>query len=600
VTEVAPSPQAEAEVARRPRTIGRLWRDAIAANHARSPYLVETADGWREVSWDEAVRRVDDLAFGLVELGIGRGDAVAIVARTALEWSLVDFAVALIGGITTAVYPTSTADECRYLLEHTDCVAAIVEDEEQRTKIEDVRTALPQLRSVLTFADLDGLEASGRRYREAAPQALAEAEAAVGEDDVFTYIFTSGTTGPPKACVIRHRNYYAMTATVDRLEDFLADDDVMLLWLPLAHNFGRCMHLAGPYTGFTIAFCADPYRVGEVLPHTRPTILPSSPRLYEKVYAAVTAQFESAAGLRRRIVNAALATGYRVSRLRQEGKPLPPVLALRHRLADRLVYSKVKRRLGGRLRFGISGAAPLAREVAEFFHALDILILEGYGLTECTTACSVNRIDRYKFGTVGPALPGFEIQIADDGEILIRSETIFAGYLKDDQATREILTEDGWLRSGDVGTLDEDGFLTITDRKKDILVTAGGKNVAPQNIENALKSAKLISQVVVVGDRQPFLVALVTLDEDQARTWAQARGIGGDVADVARDERLRAEIERAVDDANRRLARFEQIKRFAILPRDFSADNDELTPTMKLRRRVVERNFAAEIADLYR
>jgi long-chain acyl-CoA synthetase len=599
VAEVASAPPRAAEPVRGGRTIGRLWRDAAATPHPSAAYLVEGAEGWQPVSWEEAARRVDDLANGFLAIGIRKGDVVAIIARTTLEWTLTDFALALVGAVSAAIYPTSSSSECRYLLDHAEAVVAVVEDEEARERVAGCGP-LPRLGRILTFAEIDELEETGRAHRRAHPDALAHAEQAIDEEDVFTYIYTSGTTGPPKACVIRHRNYYEMAATVDRLDDFVLGDDVMLLWLPLAHNFGRLMHLVGPYVGLTIAFCPDPYAVAEALPRVRPTILPSAPRLYEKVYAGVKGQLDGATGIRRRLVDWALRVGYRVSALRQARRPVPAGLALQHRIADRLVYSKVKQRLGGRLRFAISGAAPLGRDVAEFFHALDILILEGYGLTECTTACSVNRLDSFRFGTVGLALPGIELRIAGDGEILVRSETIFAGYLKDEQATRDVLDSDGWLHSGDVGELDEDGFLAITDRKKDILVTAGGKNVAPQNIENALKRTRLISHALLVGDRRPYVVALLTLDDAEARRWAAEHGVDGDLAEVARDHRLRAELERAVDDVNRDLARVEQVKRFAILPRDFSLDHEELTPTMKLRRRIIEQHFADEIEDLFR
>jgi long-chain acyl-CoA synthetase len=312
-----------------------------------------------------------------------------------------------------------------------------------------------------------------------------------------------------------------------------------------------------------------------------PTVFPSVPRVYEKVHTAVAAKFEEATGLRRRLIDWALGVGRRVSELRQRGATVPAWLALQHRVADRLVYAKVKDRLGGRLRIGISGGAPLAKNVIEFFHALDVLVLEGYGLTECTTAATVNRPDRFRFGTVGPTLPGVELKIAEDGEVLIRTETVFAGYYKDEAATREVLGEDGWLRSGDIGELDVDGFLTITDRKKDILVTAGGKNIAPQNLENALKTSPLISQALIVGDRRPYVTALITLEPSVPRAGAEAK------------------IQAVVDDVNRDVSRFEQIKRFAILPRDFSAEDGELTPTLKLKRRVCQEHFEAEIEQLY-
>jgi long-chain acyl-CoA synthetase len=303
--------------------------------------------------------------------------------------------------------------------------------------------------------------------------------------------------------------------------------------------------------------------------------------VYEKIHTGITTKFGEETGAKRVLIDWALRVGREASELRQRGRELPRWLALQHRVADRLVYSKVKDRLGGRLRFGISGGAPLAKEILEFFHALDILILEGYGLTECTTAATVNRPSRFRFGTVGPALPGVELRVADDGEVLIRTETIFAGYYKDDRGTQEVLPEDGWLRSGDVGHVDEDGFLTITDRKKDIIITAGGKNVAPQNLENALKMHPLVSQALVIGDRRPYVAALITVVE-------------GKTPDEARFE-----IEQLVESVNHDLSRYEQIKRYAILPRDFSAEEDEVTPTLKLKRRVVQDHFAAEIEALY-
>jgi long-chain acyl-CoA synthetase len=560
----------------RTRTIARLWQDALAAGWDGPAYLVEDGDEWREVSWDEAARTVDELAQGLLALGVRKGDTFAILGSTRLEWALFDFALGLIGGVGAAIYANSSPRDCEYILRHSDAVGVLCEDDEQRAKVAGV-----PLDHVFTFAELDDLRARGREYAAAHPDAVAEAAAAIDEDDLFTFIYTSGTTGPPKGCMISHRNYYEMADKSRRMEDFAVSSDVMLLYLPLAHNFGRLMHLESPHIGYTLAFCSDPYAVAEALPAVRPTVFPSVPRVYEKVYTGVAAAFEAETGLKRRLIDWALVVGRRVSALRQAGRPVPRGLAARHRIADRLVYSKVKNRLGGRLRAGISGGAPLAQEIIEFFHALDILILEGYGLTECTTAATVNRPSRFRFGTVGTALPDVDIRIADDGEVLLRTETIFGGYYKDEQATQEVLPGDGWLRTGDLGELDEDGFLTITDRKKDILVTAGGKNVAPQNLENALKMSPLVSQALVVGDRRRYVAALITLAEDVPRDGAEAQ------------------IQAVVDDVNRERSRYEQIKRFAILPRDFSAEEDEVTPTLKLKRRVCEQHFAAEIERLY-
>jgi long-chain acyl-CoA synthetase len=573
------------------RTIPALWRDAILERRSAPAYLTETSEGWREVSWNDAATAVEEIANGLLALGVRKGDVFAIMARTSLEWALFDFALAHVGGITAPIYPSSSPKEAAYIAEHSESIGILAEDE---------LTELPdRVRHRFTFGDLDALRERGRDYAASNPGALERAVRAVSDDDLFTYIYTSGTTGPPKGCMIAHRNYYEMCASVGRMRSLLVGGDTVLLYLPLAHNFGRLVHLLGPHLGYTIAFCPDPLRVGEVLPDVRPTVLPSVPRVFEKVHTAVVAKFDEATGVKRRLVDWALRVGRRASALRQEGRPLPPLLALQHRLADRLVYSKVKARLGGRLRAAVSGGAPLAKEIAEYFHALDILILEGYGLTECTTACAANRPDRFRFGTVGTAMPGFEIKIAEDGEILIKGPTIFGGYYKDEAATREVLTEDGWLRSGDVGELDEDGFLTITDRKKDLIVTAGGKNVAPQNLENELKSSRYVSQALVVGDRRPYIAALVTLDEPEVQAWAAEQGYDGDLAALARQENVRQLMEEIVEAVNADRSRFEQIKRFAILPRDFSAEHEEVTPTLKLRRRICEAHFAAEIDALY-
>jgi long-chain acyl-CoA synthetase len=560
------------------RTIPRLWRDAIAQERRSPAYLVGDGDDWREISWQEAATAVDEIANGLLARGLKKGDTFGILGRTRVEWTLFDFALALAGGITAPVYPNANPREANYVLEHSDSVAVLVEGEEQRAKVQG-------LEHVISFDELGALRAEGREFAAKNPGALDARTAEIGEDDLYTYIYTSGTTGPPKGCMIRHRNYFEMTATIERIENLALGEDVMLLYLPLAHNFGRLMQLWGAWAGFTIAFCPDPYAVIDALPQVQPTLLPSVPRVYEKAYSAIVSALEESSGLRRRLGSWGIEVGRRVSRRRQQGLGLPMGLAVQHRIADRVVYSKVKKRFGGRLRIGISGAAPLAKEISEFFHAVDILILEGWGLTECTTAAAVNRPARYRFGTVGPAMPGFEVKTDDEGELLIRSETIFAGYHKDPEATAEVLTDNGWLRSGDVGEIDEDGFITITDRKKDLIVTAGGKNLSPQNIENALKQSRLVSQALVVGDRRPYVTALITLDETEAAKQ------NGDV---------HALIQREVDRVNTDLSRFEQIKRFAVLRRDFSAEAGEVTPTLKLKRRVIEEHFAREIEELYR
>jgi len=580
------------------RTIPRLWREAAARNSGTA-YLVEEADGWREVSWDEAAERVDLLANGLLARGVQKGEAFGLLARNTLEWALLDFALAHVGAVGAAIYANSSPRDAQYVLEHSEAVGVVCEDDAQRQKVETGGATLPSLRHVLTFADLPALEDEGRAYREAHPEALDEAVAAIDEEDLFTFIYTSGTTGPPKGCMIRHRNYYAMVTSGDDLPQRPHPGDVMLLYLPLAHNFGRLMHLAGPYQGYTIAFLADPLEVARAIPEVRPSILPSVPRVYEKVHTAVTASFAEATGVKRRLIDWALDVGRRESALRREHRPVPRALALQRLLADRLVFSKVKERLGGRLRLPISGGAPLAPEIAELFDALGVSIIEGYGLTECTTAATTNRSDNYRFGTVGQALPGFELRLADDGELLIRSETVFAGYFKEPEATAEVLDGDGWLRTGDIATIDDDGFVTITDRKKDIIVTAGGKNIAPQNLENDLKTSRFVSQALVVGDRRPYPAALITLDPVEIGKWASEQGLDGDLSSLSRDPRVVELMSSVVEDVNRDRSRYEQLKRFAILERDFEMERGEVTPTLKLRRGVVLDHFAEAVEGLY-
>ena len=582
------------------RTIAQLWRNAVAGGRTGAAYLTETDDGWREVSWAEADERVRAYANGFLARQVRKGDNVALLARNGLEWALLDFALARIGAVGIPIYASSSARDVGYLLAHSEAVAVVCEDAAQLAKVEAVDEELPSLQHVLTFHDLDGLAAHGEDFADANPAALDEATAALTENDLYTIIYTSGTTGPPKGCMLSNRNYFEMATVVDRMEQtYYRPDDVMLLYLPLAHNYGRLMLLLGAHVGFTIAFLADPLRVAEVLPQVRPTLLPSVPRVYEKVHTAVVARFDAATGIKRRLIDWALPIGREVSRLESEGKPIPAGLRRRHGLADRLVFSKVREPFGGRLRMPGSGGAPLSKEIIEFFDAVGIRIAEGYGLTECTTACSANTPDDYRFGSVGHPLPGADVRIAADGEIEMRSPTVFQGYFKDPEATAAVFTPDGWLRTGDIGELDADGFLHVTDRKKDILVTAGGKNVAPQNIENDLKTSKYVSQALVIGDKRPYVAALLTLDSVEIGRWAAENALDGDIAALSQDERVRELLQDTVDEANRERSRFEQVKRFTVLPRDFTMEDGEITPTLKLRRRAVQEHFADEIDALY-
>jgi len=564
------------------RTTPALWQYALDQHRDQPAHLEEGPDGWRPVPWQEAADRVDALAHGLLARGVRGGDAVAVLARTRLEWVLLDWAIMAIGGVVVGLYPTNSAKECEYILGHSETVLAFAEDDDQRAKLESVRGGLPALRDVVPFAGLDGLEAEGRAHRAEHPDAVADASATVAEDDLATLIYTSGTTGPPKGCMLTHRNLVAAALRVDpELED---EHDVILLFLPLAHSFGRLVHQSAAHYGATVAFCAEATRVPEAIQRVRPTVLPAVPRVYEKIHANVLGEIERSSGAKRAIGRWGLRVGAHASRLRRAGKPVPATLRLQERIADRLVFEKVRHRLGGRLRLGISGAAPLGVDVLEFFNGLGMLVVEGYGLTETSSSTTVNEPDDFKFGTVGRPVPGSELRLADDGEILVRGDTIFAGYYKDPEATAAAFTDDGWFRTGDVGEIDADGFVKITDRKKDLIITAGGKNIAPQNLENALKSSRFVSQAIVVGDRRPYVVALITLDEPE-------------VAASGRDPQEL--VQELVDDVNRDRVRVEQIKRFTIVPREFSQEEGEMTPTMKLRRRVIHEHFASEIDALY-
>jgi long-chain acyl-CoA synthetase len=577
------------------RTLAALWLRALEEAPPTPAFLVQEQGEWREVGWGEAGQSVEELAAGFLSLGVGRGDRVAILSRTRLEWTLCDWALIAIGALTVPIYPTSSALECGYILGNCRARFVICEDADQQAKVAPVRSELEALEQLILLegepgagsVSLPALRERGRTLLAADPDAVARVRADIGEADLLTIVYTSGTTGPPKGCVLTNRNYFAMVEMVRRVEGLIKPGDCALLYLPLAHTFARLVQFLGAGAHLTIAFCPDVAGIPQALRKVRPTILPSVPRLYERLAAAIRAGIEDERPLKGALGRWALQVGYRASACRREGRRFSPVLVLEHAFADRLVLARVRRRLGGRLRVAISGGAPLAEELAEFFHALGLSVLEGYGLTECTTAATFNRPDRYRLGTAGPPLEGVELRIADDGEILIRGDNVFPGYYHDEEATGEVLTEDGWLRSGDLGAVDADGFLTITDRKKDIIVTAAGKNVSPQNIETALEASPYISQALVVGDGRPYLVALLSLDDDQLRRVVQD------------EEDVLGLLEQAVAEVNSRRGRVEQVRRFAVVPRPFSQEESELTPTLKLRRRVCEQHFRDEIERLY-
>ena len=580
----------------RVRTLAAVWSNAVAEAPKTPAFLVPGPDGWREVGWAEAGRSVEGLAAGLLALGIRREDRVAILSRTRLEWTLCDWALIAIGALPVPIHPTSSALECAYVLGNCGARVVVCEDAAQEAKVAPARSELEALGQLILIEGESGpgalalgeLRELGRRLLASDPGAVERAGSEVREEDPLTIVYTSGTTGPPKGCVLTNRNYAAAVEAVLRVEGLIEPGDCGLLHLPLAHSFARLVEFLGPAGRLTIAFCPEPAQIPDAFREVRPTLLPSVPRFYERLAAAIRAGLGERRGPGRSLAEWALGVGYRASACREKGRRYPLALVLEHALADRVVLARVRKRFGGRLRILISGGAPLARETARFFDALGICLLEGYGLAECASVATVNRPGRYRLGSAGLPLDGVELRIAADGEILVRSETVFAGYYRDEEATREALSEDGSLRSGDLGELDSDGFLTITGRKKDIIVTAGGDNVSPQNIELALESSPFIAQAFVVGDRRPYLVALLALDEEAV---SRAAASGGQTSVL---------VEQAVAGVNRTQGRAAQIRRFAVVRRPFSEQRSELTPTLKLRRRVCEEHYHDEIEQLYR
>ena len=567
---------------------------------------------WHSMTWREAERRVRAVACGLLSLGLQKGERAAILATSRPEWVIADLGILAAGGATSTIYTSNTSDESAYILEDSGARVCFVENALQDAKIRDVRDRLPgvvqliQIEGGLQVADgwtitLAELERRGEEWNAANPGRLDEVSAAVGPEDLATLIYTSGTTGKPKGVMLTHDNWIAEAEACAQM-NVLGPTDKQLLFLPLAHSFAKVLQVLFIRIGVPTAIDGVIDDLVANLAAVRPTVMGGVPRVYEKVYNRVVTGAREGGGLKYKIFQWALDVGGRVSRLRQQGGQPSGLLAFQHRLADKLVYSKLKARLGGRLRFLISGGAPLSRTIAEFFHACDILILEGYGLTETSAGSLFNRPERYKFGTVGLPVPGLEVRIAEDGEILLRGRSVMKGYYNLPQDTAEALEPDGWFHTGDVGQLDADGFLTITDRKKDILVTAGGKNIAPQNIEGQLKaSCPYVSQAVMLGDRRPFCVALITLNEETTGKWAREHGIDyKDYADLASRPEVRQLIHDGVEAVNARLASYERIKDFHLLDHDLSQETGELTPKMSVKRKVVESRHKDVLEGFYK
>ena len=589
-------------------SIPQVFFDRAAQRGGKTAHMVKRNGAWQEISWQELRDIVRHVARGLLTLDLQAGDRVAILSDSRTEWVQCDLGIMAAAGVTVPIYASSTPDQAAYILQNSGAAAMFIDTSAQLDKILAVRDQVPTLKhivmivdnppgddeSILTLADLI------QRGRDAADQeaVLEQRLQGLTPEHEATYVYTSGTTGPPKGVVQTHGNHLFMMESGSSVAD-IGEGDVNLLFLPLAHSFARFESFLGFYQGWTTAFAESIEALSQNMREVRPMLVLSVPRVYEKVYASVQAGAAGSA-VKQAIFNWCVGVGRQASRLQQQGQPLSLGLRLKQGLAHRLVFHKLHDALGGRLRYFVSGGAPLAREIAEFFHAAGLLILEGYGLTETCPALTANRHDNYKFGTVGMALPGVELRLDDDGEIQARGPNIARGYYQRPEATAEVFLEDGWFATGDIGEIDADGFLRITDRKKDLLVTAGGKNVAPQNIENLLKGDPLISQAMVYGDRRPFLTAVLTLDMEAATSYARELGISGETAaELAGNPQVRTLLEGRVERVNQRLAPYETIKKFVIAREDFTEASNELTPTLKVKRQVVTQKYQAELDALY-
>jgi long-chain acyl-CoA synthetase len=608
----------------RARSIAHLFRERVAASGSREAfqYLVPDADGSERVerlTWDQTRQRADAWAAGLVALGVGLEDRVAIASTTRLEWVLADLAIMTAGAATTTIYPTMLDADVAYIVADSGSRVVFAENDDQVRKLRDHRPELPDVLRVVTFdgpADETGADSPdgwvitadrlaelGRQRLEDEPAVLDERVEALTPEHLAVIMYTSGTTGRPKGVLITHDSLVYEGAGVDSVS-LLNEDDLQFLWLPLSHVFGKILLILPLQIGFCTAVDGRIDKIVDNLAVIKPTFMGAAPRIFEKAYARIGMMFEHETGVKKRLIDWALGVGAEVASLREKGDQPSGLLAVQHALADRLVLSKVRERFGGRVKFFISGSAALNPEVARWFSSVGLLIIEGYGLTETSAATCVNRprVGRYVFGTVGWPLPGTQVRAADDGELLVKGPGVMRGYHNRPDATAEVLSEDGWFHTGDIGSVDDRGFVTITDRKKDLFKTSGGKYIAPSTIETTFKGiCPYVSQFVVIGDGRNYASALVTLDADAVTPWASGNGLAGKgYAEIVTSDEARVMVQGFIDQLNAGLNRWETIKRFTVLQRDLTVDEGELTPSLKLRRKMVVERYGREIDALYR
>ena len=578
-----------------------------AKQRPNAPAYYERINGaWVPTSWKEYNNQVRQAAKSLIAMGAKKGDIVTILGFNRPEWVIMDLAIMVIGGAAAGIYTTNSSHECKYIVEHSEAPVILVENKMQWDKMNEVRDDIPTLKHIVTMKGEnidDEMTSSWEEFMEKGKDIpdsqIDEAMASLEPDQLATLIYTSGTTGPPKGVMLTHENLAATSKNSGKVLE-LGPEDRLLSYLPLSHIAEQMFSIHSAITwGYQLYYAQyhPQDHLNSNLKEVQPTVLFGVPRIWERFHAAVSANMAQATGIKASIANWALGVGKKVSDLKNAGKEVPGGLAFQHRLADRLVFSKVKEALGfTEAKYGVTGAAPVAPEILEFFASLDITILEVYGQSEGTGPTTINRPGGTKFGSVGQAWPGSTVELLDDGEIVMKGPNVFKGYYKNEAATASDL-KDGWLQSGDLGKFDDQGFLTIIGRKKEIIITSGGKNIAPKNIEAALKNIPLVSQAVVIGEQRRFLTALVTLEPEAASAFAQEHGISGD---LHTNQKVIDAVQKGIDEhVNPLFARVEQVRKFNILPRDFTVEDGELTATMKIKRRVVNEHFSDQIESLY-
>jgi len=598
------------------QTIADLLPHTLAgyAEHCAVRYKQDGA--WHDVTYRELDEIVTEIGLGLIDLGIEAGERVSILATTRPDWSYADMGATSAGTVVVPIYPTNSPEECHWVLSDSDACAVICEDVTQLAKIAEIRDRLPNLRIVIVMdpptaensgngsatgiaalgaIPLQEVRERGRRHR---PEELAARRDAVRPEDPYTFIYTSGTTGNPKGCVLTHGNYRAIITMISEVRE-ITDEEITYLYLPLAHAYALLVQLAAFALGSTLAyFGGDTKNIVAELMEVKPTYLPSVPRVFEKIYTLAHGAIEAKPAEEQEQTMQAIALGVRVRDMQIRGEEVPEEMQRQFDAADEQLFKNVRAIFGGNVRHATSGAAPIAHEILEFFYACGIPVFEGYGMTETATAATISTLENHRFGTVGRALPGVELRIAEDGEILIKGPNIFNGY-HNHAPTSFGAVEDGWLHTGDLGSLDADGYLSITGRKKDIIITAGGKNLTPANIENELKQCRWISQAVMHGDKRPYPVILITLDEEEIPVFAREHGLPEDIAALAEDPAVHEMVQKELDRVNAKYAQVEQVKKFAILDHDLSQATGELTPTLKVKRNVVNEKYADILDALY-